>query len=138
MLGWMYSDDSLRQQMEERGHQFLVAMEDDRCYGFASFELNGKKPGTTRIHKLYILPQSQGKGVGSLLVNVIATAALEHHNDIITLNVNRRNKATSFYMRIGFEIAGSEDIDIGEGFLMEDYIMEAQSQQLSAATRPSH
>jgi len=138
MLDWMYSDKSLREQMEERGHHFLVAMEDDRCYGFASYEINGKKPGTTKIHKLYILPQSQGKGVGSLLVNAIATAALANDNSLVTLNVNRQNKATGFYTRIGFRIAGSEDIDIGEDFPMEDYIMEAQSQQLLAATGSSH
>jgi len=137
MLGWMYSEKSLRQQMEEQGHHFLVAMEDGRCYGFASYELNGKKPGTTKIHKLYILPQSQGRGVGSKLVNAIATAALDNNNEVVTLNVNRQNKAVDFYKRIGFSIAGSEDIDIGQGFLMEDYIMEAPSRQLQTGTRPS-
>ena len=138
MLGWMYSDESLRGQMEERGHRFLVAMEDDVCYGFASYELNGKKPGVTKIHKLYILPQSQGRGVGSKLVHAVATAAIEHGNSIVTLNVNRQNKATDFYKKIGFSIAGEEDIDIGESFLMEDYIMEAQSDVLKTTTLGSH
>ena len=134
MLDWMYSPDMLRQQMMDQGHCFLVAMEDDVCYGFVSYELNSKKPGTTKIHKLYILPQSQGKGVGSKLVYAVATAALENNNDTVILNVNRENRATGFYQRIGFGIAATEDIDIGQGFLMQDYIMEASSQQLKAAT----
>lgn len=138
MLDWMYSKESLREQMEERGHCFLVAMEAGRCYGFASYELHSKKAGVTKIHKLYVLPQSQGKGVGSKLVHAIATDALDHGNGIITLNVNRQNNAIEFYKRIGFIIGGSEDIDIGDGFLMEDYIMEARSQELIAGTRPSH
>jgi len=42
----------------------------------------------------------------------------------LTLNVNRHNKARFFYEKYGFVIIGEEDIDIGEGYFMNDYIME--------------
>jgi ribosomal protein S18 acetylase RimI-like enzyme len=42
------------------------------------------------------------------------------------LNVNKYNSAIQFYHKIGFEIAKEEVIDIGNGFVMDDYVMEKQ------------
>jgi ribosomal protein S18 acetylase RimI-like enzyme len=39
------------------------------------------------------------------------------------LNVNRNNKALGFYQKFGFVILREEDIDIGNGYFMNDYIM---------------
>jgi hypothetical protein len=38
--------------------------------------------------------------------------------------VNRFNTALGFYKRIGFSIVTEENIDIGQGYWMEDYVME--------------
>jgi ribosomal protein S18 acetylase RimI-like enzyme len=40
------------------------------------------------------------------------------------LNVNRYNKARFFYEKLGFVIMKEEDIDIGSGYYMIDYVME--------------
>jgi ribosomal protein S18 acetylase RimI-like enzyme len=40
------------------------------------------------------------------------------------VNVNRHNKALHFYEKYGFKIIREEDIDIGEGYFMNDYVME--------------
>ena len=45
-------------------------------------------------------------------------------NDVLFLNVNRFNKAQYFYKKLGFEVAYEEDIEIGNGYLMEDFVME--------------
>ena len=71
-----------------------------------------------------ILPASQGKGVGAALINSIGEIAIENKNESLLLNVNRYNKAVGFYEKVGFKVVGNEDIDIGDGFLMEDFIME--------------
>jgi ribosomal protein S18 acetylase RimI-like enzyme len=41
----------------------------------------------------------------------------------LELNVNRYNKARQFYEKLGFTVIKEEDIDIGEGFFMNDYVM---------------
>jgi len=41
----------------------------------------------------------------------------------IELNVNRNNKAVSFYEHLGMKIARQGDFPIGKGFYMNDYIM---------------
>jgi ribosomal protein S18 acetylase RimI-like enzyme len=38
--------------------------------------------------------------------------------------VNRHNRALHFYEKQGFKIIREEDIDIGSGYFMNDYVME--------------
>lgn len=124
MLDWMYSVPSLESQIKEKGHVFLMAKDADGYLGYASYELNYKGEAKAKIHKIYLLPVSQGKGVGAALINQIGKIALEKNNESLLLNVNRYNKAVGFYEKVGFKVVGNEDIDIGDGFLMEDFVME--------------
>lgn len=123
MLEMMYSQPALLRQMAN-GHTFLLVIENEIPLGYASYELGYKGEPKTKIHKIYVLPQTQGKGLGKLLINKIGKIASENNQRALSLNVNRYNAALKFYEHIGFEIAGREDIDIGNGFLMEDYILE--------------
>lgn len=126
MLEMMYSLDALKTQIDKQGHVFLLAQEaDSKAYlGYVSYELDYKGEPKTKIHKIYLLPASQGKGVGRLLIDKVAELAAEHKNSMVALNVNRYNKAIQFYERLGFKVIDNETIDIGDGFLMEDLVME--------------
>lgn len=124
MLEWMYSIDSLKQQITEKGHVFLLAKDETGFLGYASYELHYQGLHKTKIHKIYLLPASQGKGVGAALIAQIGARATQQNDLSLLLNVNRYNKAVGFYEKVGFQIVGSEDIDIGDGFLMQDFIME--------------
>ena len=122
MMDMMYSQSSLEKQMSE-GHHYLLAMEDGEYLGYVSYELDYKNSGTTKIHKIYVLPSLQGRGVGRLFINAVAEIAQSNNSRELSLNVNRYNKAIEFYKRMGFDFYMTEDIDIGNGFVMEDYIM---------------
>jgi ribosomal protein S18 acetylase RimI-like enzyme len=125
MLDMMYSLDSLKSQVEEKNHCFLLAWEEDEVLGFLSYELNYKGRSKTKIHKIYILLQAQGKGVGKLLIQRAIDTALNEKNSHLLLNVNKYNlNAIRFYEKLGFYEASREDISIGNGFLMEDVVME--------------
>lgn len=125
MLGKMYSDTTLKDNLDN-GHHFILIKKDLVCYGFASYEHRYLNKKCTRLHKIYLLPQSQGKGFGKMLVERIVVLAKENNSDVISLNVNRFNKAFTFYKKMGFEVVAEEDLDFGEGYLMEDYKMEKQ------------
>lgn len=124
MLNMMYSPAALQQQTAEKGHVFLLADVDGTYGGFAAYELNYKQQPVSKLHKIYILPSMQGRQVGKALINEVARIAREGGMQRLSLNVNRHNKATGFYERIGFSKTGEEDIDIGNGFFMNDAIME--------------
>ncbi|QKZ13607.1 GNAT family N-acetyltransferase [Spirosoma sp. KUDC1026] len=126
MLTMMYSPEALLTQAHEKNHVFLLANESvsQEALGFVSYELDYKGESATKIHKLYLLPDSQGKGVGRQLIDCVSELARRHGNDRLSLNVNRNNKAIQFYERIGFSVVKQENIDIGNGYLMEDFVME--------------
>ncbi|MCX6215120.1 GNAT family N-acetyltransferase [Spirosoma sp.] len=126
MLDMMYSMDALNRQVNEQNHVFLLAQESEsKTYlGFTSYEFDYKGLSKTKIHKIYLLPASQGKGVGKLLINEVAELSSAHGNDTLSLNVNKYNKAVQFYERMDFFIVDNETIDIGNGFIMDDYVME--------------
>jgi len=124
MMEMMYSLPSLRAQVETKQHHFIVAKEGDTTVGFASYELNYSRTTKTKIHKLYVYTHHQGKGIGKQLIEYIDAQARNAQQERLVLNVNRNNNAIHFYRQIGFSFQGEEDIDIGNGYVMEDYIME--------------
>jgi diamine N-acetyltransferase len=124
MLDMMYSTEALQHQVQALGHVFLLASEPHQTLGYISYELHYKNTPQTKIHKIYLLPQAQGKGVGKALIEAVVAAAQAHQNHALLLNVNKYNKAVGFYERLGFETIDQENIDIGNGFLMEDFVMK--------------
>jgi GNAT superfamily N-acetyltransferase len=123
MLELMYSNAALRHQLNELNHVFLLLNDSVDYCGYISYELNYKDKPETKIHKLYILPGSQGKGIGKKLITAVEITAVQSENYTLVVNVNRDNKAIDFYKNLGFNLIGHEDIDIGGGFLMEDAVM---------------
>jgi GNAT superfamily N-acetyltransferase len=75
------------------------------------------------LHKLYVLPHTQGSGVGTALLQAVFAAARTAGNTRVELNVNRYNPARHFYARHGFSVLRDEVIDIGEGYVMDDHVM---------------
>lgn len=121
MLEMMYSEQALSRQMQEK-HEFIIVSDGNEPIGFASFSFIGD--GVYKLHKIYILPNIQGKGAGKYVIAEILKAISRKGGKSLQLNVNRNNKALDFYTKLGFSIIRSEDIDIGNGYFMNDYVME--------------
>ncbi|MDN3677767.1 GNAT family N-acetyltransferase [Flavobacterium paronense] len=124
MMKMMYSIPSLQLQANAKKHRFILAKEGETVLGFASYEFNYIKKPKTKVHKIYILPNQQGKGIGKELITFIIKQAKERHQKGLILNVNKKNIAVRFYERLGFEISFEEILDIGNGYVMDDYVME--------------
>ena len=122
MLGKMYNKGALLSQLQE-GHLFLIAEYDRRDVGFAGFSISDHETRSYKLHKLYVLPEMHGQGLGKLLINEVINQIKALGGNYVELNVNRNNKAAEFYKSAGFEIKKSVDLDIGEGYFMNDYIM---------------
>ena len=127
MMEMMYSSDSLINQTHNLSHTFILSCLDSgstlEYTGYASYELNHNNQRNLKLHKLYLLPNFKGRGIGKLLISHIEVVAKQNNMDFVILNVNRYNPSVGFYLNNGYSIMDSVDIDIGEGFLMEDYIM---------------
>lgn len=123
MLDMMYSVASLENQFDN-DNVFLLVEENNNFVGYASYEINIDNTSKTKLHKLYVLPETQGKGYGKSLINAIKEEAIKNNNSSIFLNVNKKNIAKDFYLNYGFIIAEETVLNIGNDFVMDDYIME--------------
>jgi ribosomal protein S18 acetylase RimI-like enzyme len=125
MMDWMYSSESLEDQIKNKEHRFFIARSDGESVGFMSIENNCGGSGHTKIHKIYIIPDQQGNGIGRTLLDSAASAAIQSGDSAIYLNVNKFNaRAISFYQRYGLVKIKDEIIDIGDGFVMDDFVFE--------------
>lgn len=123
MLDKFYAPEQLRSQMEEGGHRFILCYADERPVGFASY--SEIEPQIFKLHKLYVLPGEQGKGIGRFIVSYIVSDIKNSNAIALRLNVNRYNhSAIAFYEKAGFSRLKEEDIDIGGGYFMNDYVLE--------------
>ena len=123
MMDWMYSPENLHKQMTEDGHIYFLAFEGNEPAGYLSIQPEGEH--TYHLQKIYVLPSFQGKKLGKLLFEQAIKAIKELHPEPcqMRLNVNRQNKALTFYEKMGMKKVDEGDFHIGNGYYMNDYIM---------------
>ncbi|BFM44718.1 GNAT family N-acetyltransferase [Flavobacterium sp. CFS9] len=124
MLALFYSEEALTEQFAKGEQLFYRVDEGASTVGFIGIEHQYKGQAITKIHKIYLLPETQGKGIGKKVMEEIERLGAENNSNALSLNVNRFNPAIGFYKKIGFEVIGESDLDIGNGYLMEDFVME--------------
>jgi ribosomal protein S18 acetylase RimI-like enzyme len=123
MLALGYSREALRRFVEEAGAGLVLAYVGERLSGFAAYY---RTDGTDelKLDKLYVHQDYHGRGVGSRLIGQVESAARRQRRPTLTLNVNKNNiRAIAAYARNGFAIRESVVVDIGGGFVMDDYVM---------------
>jgi len=124
MIDWMYSEESLLNQMLQKGHTYYIV----EGKGYVSFREDGRTPAGLRLfhlEKIYVLPEFKGSGLGKLLFGTVVNEARKIAGEEpfrIELNVNRNNPAVGFYEHLGMYKAREGDFPIGNGYYMNDYI----------------
>lgn len=100
----------------------LVAEVDDRIVGMAGL---GEKDGVPVLWKLYVLPETQGSGVGSALMAAVFERLRDQGADRLRLEyLDGNDRAAAFYRAQGFrEIGRTTDPDRPD--LPQDVWMEA-------------
>ena len=123
MLEMMYSEASLHQQFLDGVH-YVIAYEAGEPVGFAAF--NPRDLPRFKLEKIYVLPSQQGKGTGKALLEHVASEVIDAGGRQLYLQVKKTNPARYFYEKTGFSIEDEIVLDIGQGFVMDDYIMTRQ------------
>lgn len=125
MLAEIYSPEKILSQIEDGSQAYLLLVEGDKPVAFAGYSPRTEDAEIYKLHKLYCLPETQGKGYGKILINEVAAKTLEAGKHTLDLNVNRYNKAKNFYEKMGFKVAYEEDVPIGD-YWMNDYVMRKE------------
>jgi GNAT superfamily N-acetyltransferase len=124
MLEMIYSKSSIQAQMEIIKHVFYIGYHANMQFGFTSIEGHYKLNNQLMIHKLYVLPEFQGKGFGKAFINYITMLAIDTGHDILCLKVFHKNqRGIEFYKSMGFSVHGKEKTNFGDEYEIIDYVM---------------
>jgi RimJ/RimL family protein N-acetyltransferase len=120
MLTKMYNLESLKTQMFTQHHRFYLVENETEPIGFIT--ISSENNEDFFLHKFYIKQSLSNKGIGSEILEKIIKLAFPK---TLTLTVNRQNfKSINFYFKNGFKIDHVADFDIGNGFVMNDFVMK--------------
>ena len=125
MMEMMYSQAVMEREFDG-GISFYGVFDADACIGYISLGPCPSSEGAAKLHKCYLLTGYHGKGIGSMMLAKAKEIAKGAGYARLRLNVNRQNaRAIKAYVRNGFTTVETVDKPIGNGFFMNDYVMEA-------------
>ena len=122
MVDRFQSERAMRNQISAQGYRYYFIVDTGMRIGYTAI-----KPEDDRlfISKIYLIKEYRGKGLGSKAIELIDTFCRSNGLSSAYLTVNRNNqKAIRSYSRNGFVIVRDQVADIGNGYVMDDYVME--------------
>jgi ribosomal protein S18 acetylase RimI-like enzyme len=121
MLDLFYSKAKIKSELEE-GIVWEILIENEKPIGYLVCKIESEK---VYISKIYLKVETRGKGLGKILLNRAVEIAKENNKKSIYLNVNKLNSdSIAFYKRNGFQKIDEGVFEIGNGFVMDDFILE--------------
>ncbi|SIS48453.1 L-amino acid N-acyltransferase YncA [Chryseobacterium shigense] len=125
MLSKMYSEAEIGSHLRNADyHYYMIQDENNGSYeGFIGYQHHYEEQ-TTKLHRIYLVPESKGKGFGKQALKFLNGKVSENGDQRIILTVNKHNTARNFYESQGYTVYGEGVFDIGGGFVMDDYLME--------------
>lgn len=119
MLSWMYAPETILKELDQ-GVVWEFIEWDKQTIGFIAITPESKK---LKLNKLYILPNTQGKGIGQEALKHVLDYARDKGFCSVYLTVNKGNSnAIKAYTKAGFKCIDNKVFDIGGGYVMDDYI----------------
>ena len=110
---------------------FLQAEDDGRIVGYTGGHVEVQ---TNRffISKIYLLAEERGRGFAKETVRFYEGLCRERNLEAMYLTVNKGNElGIRAYLGTGFRTIDAVETDIGNGFIMDDYIMEKRIEPLA-------
>ncbi|MBP3338314.1 MAG: GNAT family N-acetyltransferase [Lachnospiraceae bacterium] len=122
MVEKFQSYDAMKNQMKNDGYEYYFITADDKILGYTGIK---KEEERLFLSKLYLLKENRGKGYASEAFKFLINYCKENDLKSIYLTVNKQNEHTiAVYKQKGFEVIDTQVADIGNGYVMDDYIME--------------
>lgn len=114
---------AMTEQIENQGYVYLAVREDDELCGYI-----GIKPESDDrlfLSKLYLRKDKRGRGIASIMLRRVFEEAVKSGKSRVYLTVNKHNDhAADVYKKTGFVVTDTAVTDIGDGYVMDDFIME--------------
>ncbi len=122
MVDKFQSFDAISAQIKEDGYDYYIIHQAFEPSGYIGIKQSGEE---IFLSKFYIVKNKRGKGIGKKGLEFIIKEARKKGNRVISLTVNKNNvNSIKAYEQMGFKNLGPIVSDIGNGFIMDDYVMK--------------
>ena len=119
MLNKFQSEAAISEQIAGNANYFIVYNNNQPAGYFSLIE----KESSLFISKFYLDLNSRGQGIAHQMLSKINQIAFDTGIHQLELTVNKFNPAYQAYLKLGFKNIRSVQVDIGEGYIMDDYVM---------------
>jgi GNAT superfamily N-acetyltransferase len=122
MLKGRFVPEKLRAYLGASDRWFKLLFSGDEPVGYCSYSLAA--PDEMKLEQLYLRAAMKGRGLGGRMLRHVEDEARRHGRRTLTLTVNRKNvDSIAVYRKAGFTVREEKVFDIGQGFVMDDYVM---------------
>ena len=121
MVEMFFSKSAMDKQIND-GYEFYFVQMNKENIGFVVIHPEEEK---LFLSKLYLTIENRGNGYASDMMNFVIDRAKSLNKKSVYLTVNKHNTHTiDVYNHCGYKTISSEQTDIGNGYIMDDYVME--------------
>jgi len=122
MVQQFQSEEALKKAIYKDHYTYFIGYEADRIIAYCGVQVQGNR---LFLSKLYVKKQYRKQGIASKLLQKAIHFAKQQQCDAVYLTCNKYNEnSLSIYRHKGFTTIDSVQTDIGEGFIMDDYILQ--------------
>ena len=121
MVEKFQSYPALKSQVEEEGYEYYQTLVDGTLAGYI-----GIHPETDALFlsKLYLHKDYRGRHIATQAFHFLIDLCKKRGLKKIWLTCNKHNDSSlAVYHHLGFQVTDTQEADIGNGFIMDDYIM---------------
>jgi diamine N-acetyltransferase len=123
MLGLRFTDQNLTSYLHSQTRWLDLLWHARRPIGYCSYAL-GETQDELRLEQLYVAPELHRRGFGGRMLEHVEAQCRARQRVAVVLTVNKANAtAIAMYRRRGFSVRSELCIDIGHGFVMDDFVM---------------
>jgi len=120
MLDKFQSVAAMQRQVAD-GYEYFMIHKGDELVGYLAFK---EEQDGLFLSKVYVHAEMRGKGLGKAAIEFVKREVQQRGLLQIRLTVNRYNRnSIEAYLKMGFEKISELVMDIGEGYVMDDYEM---------------
>lgn len=126
MVERFQSYEAMCRQISEESYRYFLICDGDGICGYTGFR---PEPEESRmfLSKLYLRSDCRGRGLASAAIDWLCERCREDGLGRIRLTVNINNhQAINVYRHKGFAVVFDQKADIGNGFYMDDHVMELE------------
>ena len=122
MIDKFQSQKAMEEQVKG-GYEYYFLKLDSENIGY--FGIKPMEDGSLFLSKLYIRLANRGNGYARKAFEFMKDLCRQRGYSSIWLTVNKHNDSTiAVYEKFGMTVIRSEETDIGNGFVMDDYVYE--------------